>query len=320
MVANTAAHGSGGGFKQENRGRGDGGRENQGGHGGSGHGGTGRGGNPNNPYKDHQCQVCGKYGHTALCCWKRFDKNFNGPEKTASAGVASYNVDTTWYADSAAIDHITGDLDKLTMRQDYNGHDQVHTTNGAGMTIKHIGQSTVITPYRNISLNNVFHVPQATRNLASVHRLTSDNDVFLEVHPDFFLVKDRQMRRMLLHGRCGNGLHPIPSLERTPSKHVLSVVKTSTDRWHGRLGHPSFATIHRVLRDSSLPFESNKALAHICDSCQQVKSRQLPLPKSVSISKAPLELVFSDVWGPAPTSVGRHNYYVSFINDYSKFT
>jgi hypothetical protein len=181
------------------------------------------------------------------------------------------------------------------MRQDYNGHDQVHTANGAGMTIKHIGQSTVITPYRNISLNNVLHVPQATRNLASVHRLTSDNDVFLELHPDFFLVKDRQMRRMLLHGRCGNGLYPIPSLEHTPSKHVLSVVKTSTDRWHGRLGHPSFATIHRVLRDSSLPFESNKALAHICDACQQAKSRQLHFSKSVSISKAPLELVFSDV-------------------------
>ena len=50
------------------------------------------------------------------------------------------------------------------------------------------------------------------------------------------------------------------------------------------------------------------------------KSHQLPYPKSTSVSRAPLELVFSDVWGPAPTSVGKNNFYVSFIDDYSKFT
>jgi hypothetical protein len=36
--------------------------------------------------------------------------------------------------------------------------------------------------------------------------------------------------------------------------------------------------------------------------------------------KNPLELVYSGVWGPAPTSAGRKNYYVSFIDDYSKYT
>jgi histone deacetylase 1/2 len=58
----------------------------------------------------------------------------------------------------------------------------------------------------------------------------------------------------------------------------------------------------------------------VCDSFQQGKSHQLPYPVSTSVSTTPLQLVFSDVWGPAPTSVGRHDYYVSFIDDYSKFT
>ncbi|WVZ49395.1 hypothetical protein U9M48_000761 [Paspalum notatum var. saurae] len=52
----------------------------------------------------------------------------------------------------------------------------------------------------------------------------------------------------------------------------------------------------------------------------QAKSHQLPYPKSTSISSHPLELVFSNVWGLAPDFVGRYKYYVSFIDDYIKFT
>jgi hypothetical protein len=61
---------------------------------------------------------------------------------------------------------------------------------------------------------------------------------------------------------------------------------------------------------------SNK---HVCDACQQGKIHQLPYAHSIVISSEPMQLMYSDVWGPAPTSVGRHTYYVSFIDDHSKF-
>jgi hypothetical protein len=38
------------------------------------------------------------------------------------------------------------------------------------------------------------------------------------------------------------------------------------------------------------------------------------------VSEFPLQLVYTDVWGPAPESIGRKKYYVSFIDDFSKFT
>lgn len=69
-----------------------------------------------------------------------------------------------------------------------------------------------------------------------------------------------------------------------------------------------------------IPFIRDSNMHAVCDACQKGKSHQLPYPHSFSVSLSPLELVFSDVWGPAPTSVGRNNYYVSFIDDFSKFT
>jgi hypothetical protein len=47
----------------------------------------------------------------------------------------------------------------------------------------------------------------------------------------------------------------------------------------------------------------------------------MPVNKVVShhVTTA-LELIYSNVWGLAPTSVSGHNYYVSFVDAYSRFT
>jgi histone deacetylase 1/2 len=57
----------------------------------------------------------------------------------------------------------------------------------------------------------------------------------------------------------------------------------------------------------------------ICDACQRAKSHQLPYNLSNRVSTMPLELVHSDVWGPAVASSGGFKYYVSFVDDYSRF-
>jgi hypothetical protein len=86
------------------------------------------------------------------------------------------------------------------------------------------------------------------------------------------------------------------------------------------LGHPSLSIVKLVLSKNNLPVFSDTSHESVCDTCQQVKSHQLPYHVSTSTSKAPLELVFSDVWEHACDSIGRYKYYVSFINDYNKFT
>jgi hypothetical protein len=58
----------------------------------------------------------------------------------------------------------------------------------------------------------------------------------------------------------------------------------------------------------------------ICDVCLCSKVCQLPYSHSSSQSSAHLDLIFSNVWGSTIDSFGRKKYYVSFIDDYNKFT
>ena len=113
---------------------------------------------------DKACQVCENKGHTALDCWYRFDESYSSNTKTAAAATHGYGVDTNWYMDTAATDHITSDLDKLTVQNKYKGTDQIITASGAGMNINNIGHAVINTPVGSLQLKNVLHVPHATKN------------------------------------------------------------------------------------------------------------------------------------------------------------
>jgi histone deacetylase 1/2 len=104
------------------------------------------------------------------------------------------------------------------------------------------------------------------------------------------------------------------------NKQVFSATKPLASRWHSRLGHPSFQIVQQVLSKFELPYSNKTSDESVCDSCQRAKSHQLPYMRSTSVSISPLQLVFSDVWGPAPSSIGRFTYYVSFIDDFSKLS
>jgi hypothetical protein len=169
-----------------------------------------------------------------------------------NADYNGYNVDTAWYSDTGLMDHLTSELNKLAVRDKYNGQEQIHVANDGGMHITHIGNSTLYTPSRILSLKYVLHVPSSHKNLVSIHRFTRDNHVFVEYHSYFFLVKDPTTRKVLLRGKCSGGLYPFPSLERSSSRCVLSTFKPSLWCWHEHLGHSSMVIVQRVLDGNCL--------------------------------------------------------------------
>jgi histone deacetylase 1/2 len=76
--------------------------------------------------------------------------------------------------------------------------------------------------------------------------------------------------------------------------------------------------VHNIVKTHELSC-SPDSLSLVCDACQRAKSHQLSYTASSRVSTVPLELIHSDVWGPARVSSGGYKYYVSFVDDYSRF-
>jgi hypothetical protein len=102
--------------------------------------------------------------------------------------------------DSGATDHITSELENLSVKNKYQGGDQVHIASGIGMNINYIGHTTFPTPKHSILLKDILYVPRTKKNLVSIDCLTTNNSIFIELHPTFFLIKDQKTRTTLLRG------------------------------------------------------------------------------------------------------------------------
>ena len=76
--------------------------------------------------------------------------------------------------------------------------------------------------------------------------------------------------------------------------------------------------MNRVLKSCniSVPVQNN-----LCTAYCMGKAHQLPFFSSDTIYTTPLELVFTDIWGPAPVaSSSGARYYIHFIDAFSKYT
>jgi hypothetical protein len=104
---------------------------------------------------------------TAFDCWYRYNKSYSSTNsKTIVAATHEYGVDTNWYIETAATDHITSDLDKLTVQNKYKGSDQIITASGAGMDICNIGHAVIKTPIKYpCILKTSYMFPQPKRIL-----------------------------------------------------------------------------------------------------------------------------------------------------------
>ncbi|PKU77855.1 Retrovirus-related Pol polyprotein from transposon TNT 1-94 [Dendrobium catenatum] len=266
------------------------------------------------------CQICLKKGHTANDCWHRMNAQFVPKQPSSNKALLADHTSeyTDWYLDSGASSHLTKSLNNLSISNPYTGHDGVTIGDGSSVSIANSGKGLLPTPSRKLILSQILHSPSIKFNLLSISQLTKDNNIAITFNPSGFLFKDLMTQEIILQGPCLDGMYPI----RAPTAikiHALSSTKDRTNLWHNRTGHPSHKTLFQIA--STYPQLNIDLLFQHCHSCKQAKTHKLPFESSTHRSTSPLELLHSDVWGPAPQiSNSGFLYYVSFIDDYTRFT
>jgi hypothetical protein len=218
-----------------------------------------------------------------------------------------------WYLDTSATHYITNDLTKLNFTfKEYSGSDQIRVGNGSGLSISHMGSTTLSNSCRQFILKQLFLVPNICKNLLFVSQFATDNDVFFEFRSLYFVIKDRLTRITLHQGPLKNGLYQFQPFSTSLSiSHALVGKHTSLDHWHRRLGHLVFRVVQRILSTFMLPIKFNKNCG-LYSVCPIAKGHQLPFYDSSSSICNPLDLIYSNVWGPSPVlSINGNRYYVS---------
>jgi histone deacetylase 1/2 len=93
----------------------------------------------------------------------------------------------------------------------------------------------------------------------------------------------------------------------------------SANVWNCRLGHPS-SRVLSLLASNKKVVCTSRPLNFQCQACPLEKSSHLSVGLTDHQTFAPLEFVFSDVWGPAPLlSSDGFCYFVIFMDAHMKF-
>jgi len=220
---------------------------------------------------------------------------------------------------------MTADSSSLFNLQPVTEDVTIHFGNGGTGKATATGEVLLHTSDCTFHLTDVLLIPEAIENLISVRHATKRG-------LDFKFCADRceisqRGRTLATAPSAGDAIYYLTGwTERPPGELALvSRPKETAQLWHERYGHLGYNNLARLtsmvdgINISSADFRA--AEDNHCESCALGKQYRHPFKPSSSATERPLELVHTDVCGPFPvTSLGGNNYFVTLLDDYSKFS
>lgn len=213
---------------------------------------------------------------------------------------------SVWYLDSGATEHMTPYLNK--MENFKKMFSKVQTSNKEKIQAEGKGDITVEFSDKNAGLHavlkDVLYVPNIDGNLLSVGRLIEKGLKITFENNEASVTNSSG--EVILKAFRKNRLYEIE--EQTQ---LGKLMKGDSTLWHRRFGHFDGGNLTNV----------RKFYEESCPACIMGRMKSRPFCNCSTRSKRPLELIHTDIVGIIePTSQGGSNYFVSFIDDYSRYT
>lgn len=282
------------------------------------------------------CYHCGKKGHVIKDCRSRkaFKEGksseanvtenmiIDGDNMHLSAVVSEVNLvanSREWYVDTGATRHICSDKSLFSAYEKIEQEEKLFMGNSAYSMVE--GQGKVVLKFtsgKDVTLNDVLHVPDIRKNLISGSvltkkgfRMTFESDKFVLTKGGMYVGKGYLCDGLFKANVAVIGKNAI-------NKNVVSYLLESTLLWHDRLGHVNFRSMKKLASLGLIPkFDISKT--HKCEICVEAKSARQP-HHSVDRNTEPLGLIHTDLcdFKSTPTRGGK-KYFITFIDDCTRY-
>ena len=121
---------------------------------------------------------------------------------------------------------------------------------------------------------------------------------------------DNQTQAISLFATFSNSSQPETLESRSVKSNTESSSHPSIDVLHRKFGHPNAPAMKSILSICKNTFDINESqVSSFCNACQYGKLYRLNFKSTENKTTEPLEILHTDLWGPAPiTSKNGHKY------------